>query len=167
MSLEFVLPVVISDLVEARNKLRDHYAKILDSRDVDAKLEFTFDGNLVGDFGEAIAADLFGISLVKAKSTEGIDGYAQNGISVQVKATGTGRGPAFRATKIRAEHLIFFELDFTNGTGKIVYNGPERYAFAKLPAVFKGQRSLGRQQIRDADSLVKDDERLPRIDGNK
>jgi len=54
--------------------VRDHYQQILGSQGSDARLEFTLDGNLVGDIGEALAAQLFGIRLVHAKATEGIDG---------------------------------------------------------------------------------------------
>ena len=77
--LEFDLPPAIADLVAARNKLRAHYAS--------AGLKFTLDGNLVGDLGEAIAVELFGLQLVEARSTAGIDGRAPDGRTVQVKAS--------------------------------------------------------------------------------
>lgn len=124
------------------------------------ELKFTLDGNLVGDIGEAIAAELFGVTLVETKSTEGIDGYAVDGRTVQVKATGTGRGPAFRCTETRADHLLFFDLDFESATGQVIYNGPEHYAVKYLPTVFDGQRSMTRKQIRDADVHVAANERL-------
>jgi hypothetical protein len=103
----FVLPPAIAELVTARNKVRDHYQAMLEAKGGTAKLHFTLDGNLVGDIGEALAADIFGIRLVDTKSTEGIDGYAPDGRTVQVKATGTCRGPAFRQTQTRADHLLF------------------------------------------------------------
>lgn len=128
-------------------------------------MKFTLDGNLVGDLGEAIAVELFGIQLAETKSTEGIDGFAPDGqTTVQIKATGTGRGPAFRRTDTQADHLLFFDLDFETAKGTIVYNGPEHRALAALPNVFPGQRSLTRKQIRDAQRLVEKNERLPRID---
>jgi hypothetical protein len=76
----FSLPPVITDLVVARNRLRDHYRS--------AALEFTLDGNLIGDIGEAVAAELFGLKLSTRNGT-GINGHAPDGRSVQVKATGT------------------------------------------------------------------------------
>ncbi len=155
--LEFDLPPAIADLVAARNKLRDHYRSV--------GLKFTLDGNLVGDLGEAIAVELFGLRLVDARSTAGIDGYAPDGRTVQVKATGTGSGPAFRQTETKAHHLLFFDLDFENARGTVVFNGPEYVATASLPAVFPNQRSLTRGQIRMADGRVADTDRLPRIDG--
>jgi len=74
---EFDLPDAIRTLVLARNEVRDHYRRVLHAQDHEVDLHFTLDGNLIGDIGEAIAVELFGIRLVEAKSTEGIDGYAQ------------------------------------------------------------------------------------------
>ena len=157
---EFELPDVVADLWAARNRLRDHYLRVLKDSGSDVDLAFTLDGNLVGDIGEALAVELFGIRLVNAKSTEGIDGHAADGRAVQVKATGKGYGPAFRFVETRADHLVFFDLDLENGKGVVIFNGPERYATAKLPKTFSGQRSLTPRQIREADKLVSNDERL-------
>lgn len=159
----FALPPAIADLLEARNKLRRHYEAILRAQGSDVELPFTLDGNLVGDIGEAIATELFGVRLVATKSTEGFDGHALDGRTVQVKATGTKRGPAFRKTETRADHLLFFCLDFENATGSIAYNGPEHYVTHYLPDTFSGQRMVSRAQIRQADLLVQDGERLPRL----
>jgi len=157
----FKLPAEVEQLVKARNNLQDHYQEVLRNQGSTAELSFTLDGNLVGDIGEAIAVELFGIKLVDEKSFEGIDGFAPDGkTSVQVKATGTGRGPAFRNTKTRADHLIFLDLDMNNLLGSVIFNGPEHYATSKLPETFSGQRSLSANQIRQADSLVKPHERL-------
>lgn len=159
----FPLPTAIADLIAARNKVREHYQAALRAQGSSVELKFTLDGNLVGDIGEAIAAELFGVTLVETKSTEGIDGYAPNGRTVQVKATGTGRGPAFRCTETRADHLLFFDLDFESATGQVIYNGPEHYAVSLLPQQFSGQRSLSRQQIRKAALSVDEQERLPLV----
>lgn len=148
----FVLPPVITDLVLARNCLRDHYRS--------AALDFTLDGNLIGDIGEAVAAELFGLKLSPRNGT-GIDGHARDGRSVQVKATGTGRGPAFRMVDTRADHLLFLAFDMENLRGEVVYNGPEEVALTFLPSTWVGQRSLTKAQIRQADLLVRHDQRLP------
>lgn len=159
---EFDLPPVITELVEARKQLRAHYETMLRAEGSDVDLHFTLDGNLIGDIGEALAAQLFGIRLVNAKSTEGIDGYTPDGQStVQVKTTGTGRGPAFRCVETRADYLLFFDLDMERCKGAVVYNGPEHYVTEKLPSEFSGQRALTPKQIRDADGLVEEHERLP------
>lgn len=160
----FILPPVIAAMVAARNEVRAHYASILKRQGSETELSFTLDGNLVGDIGEALAVELFGVRLVHAKSTEGIDGYALDGRSVQVKATGTGRGPAFRCVETKADHLLFFDLDLENCQGRVVFNGPEHYATSSLPASFPNQRSLSPNQIRHADRKVQIHERLNRID---
>lgn len=159
----FPLPPAIAQLLEARNSVRQHYEKVLRAQGSQVDLKFTLDGNLVGDIGEAIATELFGVKLVETKSTEGIDGYAPDGRTVQVKATGTKRGPAFRKTETRAEHLLFFCLDFENATGTVVFNGPEHHVTRYLPEEFTGQRMVTRPQIQRADALVEDAERLPRL----
>ncbi|TPL62954.1 hypothetical protein [Mesorhizobium sp. B2-3-15] len=152
---EFTLPPVTAELVSARNRLREHYTV--------AGLKFTLDGNLVGDIGEAVAAELFGIKLIEANGT-GIDGRASDGRSVQVKATGTGRGPVFRCVDTRADHLLFFDIDFDNLRGKIIFNGPEYIALSRMPEVWIGQRPVSKVQIRAADALVPLKDRLRRID---
>lgn len=162
----FRLPPAIRDLLAARDQLSAHYNEILLARKSTAKLHFTLDGNLVGDIGEAIGVELFGITLVDQKSMQGIDGHEPNGRSVQIKATGTGRGPDFRRTQTRAQHLLFFDLDFFNGSGTVVFNGPEHLAFGLLKGDFTGQRSLTRKQIEDADQKVNSADRLEmHIDG--
>lgn len=152
---EFALPPVIADLVAARNKLREHYKSV--------GLKFTLDGNLVGDIGESIAAELFGVQLVPGNGT-GIDGHATDGRSVQVKTTGTGRGPVFRCVDTRAEHLLFFDIDFENLKGEVIFNGPEHVALANMPEAWIGQRPVTKVQIRAADILVDMGDRLRRVD---
>jgi hypothetical protein len=150
--LEFELPGAIQALVEARNKLRDHYRSF--------GLKFTLDGNLVGDLGEAMAAEIFGLRLSEARSAEGIDGYAHDGRSVQVKATGTKRGAAFRPVETHADHLLFFCFDLETAKARLLFNGPERMIRRYLPERWAGQRSVSRTQILAANELVPADERL-------
>lgn len=164
MTQTFELPPEIKELVAARNNLRAHYSALFEQSGIELKLSFTLDGNLIGDLGEALAVKLFGIELVEARSTEGFDGYLANREkTVQVKATGSGRGPAFRQTETRADYLLFFDLDFDTCEGTVVFNGPEHYATTLLPSKFAGQRSLSRNQIRAADRLVSEAERLPML----
>jgi len=160
----FRLPQAIASLVEARNGVRDHYRQVILERGCDAALKFTLDGNLVGDIGEAIAVELFGIALVNRASAEGIDGYARDGKTVQIKASGTGRGPAFRCTETRAHYLLFFHLDFEAACGEVIFNGPEHYVTDRLPKRFSGQRMIPLKQVRNADGQVKPGERLGRLD---
>ena len=150
----FPLDPSISKLVEARNTLRKKYAE--------HNLKFTLDGNLVGDIGEAISVGMFGIKLSDA-NTSGIDGFAPDGRSVQIKATGTNRGPAFRDTSARAEHLLFFSFDFENLLATVVYNGPEDILLEDFPRVWRNQRSVSITKIKKIALSTNADKMLPII----
>ena len=153
--IEFDLPAVIAELVLARDRVRDHY-RVPD-------LAFNLDGKLVGDIGEAVAAEMFGFTLKTGGGT-GIDAVAPDGRTVQIKANGTGRGAAFRNVDTRADHLIYIAFDFKNLRGQIVFNGPERLALTGMAVSWLGQRPVSNQAIRRLNALVKDGDRLPLVD---
>jgi len=150
----FPLDPSISKLVEARNTLRKKYAE--------HNLKFTLDGNLVGDIGEAISVGMFGIKLSDA-NTSGIDGFAPDGRTVQIKATGTNRGPAFRNTLARADHLLFFSFDFENLLATVVYNGPEVILLKDFPSAWKNQRSISMTKVKKIALSTNVDQMLPII----
>lgn len=152
----FPLPDAIKNLVAAQQAVKEHYCAITKGR-----LEFTLDGNLVGDIGEALAIEEFGLELHE-RNGEGVDGIA-GGRTVQVKTTGTGRGPAFRHTRVDAEHLLFFQIDFASCRARIVYNGPEGPVRRSLGEQWVGQKSLSMRQMELLDREVDPHERLPRI----
>tara|TARA_E500000305_G_C4028735_1_gene243409 strand:- start:1865 stop:2377 length:513 start_codon:yes stop_codon:yes gene_type:complete len=152
--MQFILPEFVADLVVARNKLRDYYRN--------TRLSFTFDGKLIGDIGEALAVDLFGIELAHTGKV-GIDGYAPDKRTVQVKATGTGRGPIFRQVDTRADHLLFFDLDFDSLQGSVIFNGPEEIALQTMPDSWSGQRMVSRKQIEATNRKVEEKDRLQRV----
>ncbi len=152
----FDLPDAILELVDARDALRRAFEDVL---------PFTFDGKLVGDLGEALAVRLFGLTL-HPENRRGVDATSPDGREVQVKATSTGRGPAFTHSELVRpdQHLLFLELRFERREGEIIYNGPEDIVRRYLPPVWEKQRSLTRSQIRRANEEVRPDQRLPRID---
>jgi len=150
----FELPAIIAVLVATQKALRAHYNPPGNNR-----LTFTLDGNLVGDIGEALAIEAFGLDL-HDRNGEGVDGTAPNGRKVQVKATGTGRGPAFRHTKVDAEQLLFFQIDFDSCRARVVYNGPEDPVRAMLVAPWVGQKSLSLGQMEVLNRMVLDRDRL-------
>jgi hypothetical protein len=150
--VRFELPPSILPLIKARNDLKAHYSNV--------DLSFTLDGNLVGDLGEAVAADLFGLKLT-GRSNEGIDGFAPDGRSVQVKASGTKRGAPFRLVETCADHLLFFHFHYEQCSGEVVYNGPEEPIKRTLPAHWEGQRSVSVTAFRRLNMLVSDKDRLP------
>lgn len=156
---EFELPAEIQPLLAARDSLRRRYAS--------SGLRFTLDGNLVGDIGEAVAAELFGIEL-SSRCGPAIDGFApgRGRKSVQVKASGTFRGPAFRKLEVGADHLLFFHFDFDRRVGTVIFNGPERIALEKMPGTWTtGQRTVPLGYLRQKNAALRDSDRLPRITG--
>jgi hypothetical protein len=152
----FDLPPEIEPLLAARDALKQRYAA--------SGLRFTLDGNLVGDIGEAVAAELFGLELT-ARCGAAIDGFAPGpaGKSVQVKASGTFRGPAFRKLEVGADHLLFFHLDFDQRRGVVIFNGPEAVALSKMPPTWRGQRMISLKHLRNAYGGLTDGEKLPRV----
>ena len=80
------LPPSVRALVVAHRDLVASYAA--------TSLRFTLDGRLVGDIAEATAAEAFGLRLCGVR-TAGVDAHALDGSSVQIKASGIGKGPAF------------------------------------------------------------------------
>lgn len=106
-----------------------------------------------------MAAELFGLKLSPRNGT-GIDGHAPDGRTVQVKATGTNRGPAFRMVDTRADHLLFLVFDLENLKGEVVYNGPEERVIKLLPTAWVGQKTVSLGQIRRANSVVAEEQRL-------
>ena len=159
----FILPPAIAELVAARNRVRDHYKEILGRGGHQVGLDFTLDGNLVGDIGESLAVELFGIRVMDSKCHPGIDGHSPDGRTVQIKATGRGLGPAFRPVETRANHLLFFDLDFDSCKGTVFYNGPEHPVVATLPAQWSGQRLVSRKRLRELDAMITANQRLPII----
>ncbi|WP_033073142.1 DUF6998 domain-containing protein [Sphingopyxis sp. MWB1] len=150
--MKFELPSSVRKLVAARNELKAHFS--------DVDLHFTFDGNLVGDLGEAVAAELYKLKLT-GRSNEGVDGYAADGRSVQVKASGTARGAAFRLVETKADHLLFFHFNYDECFGEVIYNGPEEQVRKSLPETWVGQRSVSAATFRQLNALVNDTDRLP------
>jgi hypothetical protein len=156
MTHQFELPAEIEPLLSARDNLRRRYAS--------SELRFTLDGNLVGDIGEAIAAELFGIELTK-RCGPAIDGFVpgRERRSVQVKASGTFRGPVFRKQEVGADHLLFFHFDFDRRMGLVIFNGPESVALAKMPGTWLGQRMVPLGYLRQANAALADEDRIRSI----
>ncbi len=150
------LPPVIKELIDARDRVKQHYDY--------PGIEFTLDGKLVGDIGEVVAAKVFGITLTPGGGT-GVDGHTRDGTAVQIKATGKKGGPAFRQVDKRASHLIFIDFDFDNEVGTVLYNGPEHIVLRGMPEDWGGkQRTVARGTIRRCNAEVSPDDRLPIVD---
>lgn len=153
---DFDLPAEIEPLLAARDGLKERYAT--------SGLRFTLDGNLVGDIGEAVAAELFGLELT-ARCGAAVDAFTPGPSrkTVQVKASGTFRGPAFRKLEVGADHLLFFHFDFDQRRGKVIFNGPESVALSKMPTNWTGQRMVSLKHLRDAQAALSDQDKLLRV----
>lgn len=137
------LPPEVKNLYAAQQALARHYA--------DTGLKFTLDGRLVGDIAEAVAFEYFDLKPPQ-KRTGGVDALTQAGRTVQIKATGKPKsGPAFTPGKGIADYLLFFVLDFREGTATVVYNGPEAPVRKLLPPGFSGTH---RVKLKDIEALA-------------
>lgn len=134
------LPFSIAELVSAHMRVVTEWRA--------TGLKFTLDGRLVGDIAEAVAAEEFGLDFPK-KRISGVDLFTRgpNPRSVQVKASGIGKGPAFTPGMGSADFLIFMLLDFNNCQAEIVYNGPEKPVREKLPVNFSGTKRVKIKEI--------------------
>ncbi len=149
------LPTEIRHLVHARNQLRERYGSL--------GLSFTPDGNMVGDLGEAVAAELFGLRLADRRGLKAIDAYAADGGSVQIKASGRGTRIPFTANEEPAKWLLVLVFDYEAEEVEIVYNGPYRPAISRLPETWSGQKSVSVPFLRALDAGNND--RLKLLDG--
>lgn len=147
------LPPVVRALVSAHRALVDAYSA--------TSLRFTLDGRLVGDIAEVTAAEAFGLALCRTR-TPGVDAFAADGRSVQIKASGIAKGPAFSPGEGRADHLIFLILDFDRAEAHVRYNGPEAPVRAKLPSAFQGTKRVPLATILMLDAALTEKHRLLR-----
>ncbi|MDO6470238.1 hypothetical protein [Maribacter sp. 1_MG-2023] len=90
----------------------------------EGKLDFSLDGRLVGDIGEALVSEMFDIELY-GKNAPVYDGiHRQSKIEVQIKAS---MGYYFSYPyNIDLEHYIAVHIE-PNGTLEVIYNGPGKY----------------------------------------
>lgn len=145
------LPPSVRALVVAHRDLVASYAV--------TSLRFTLDGRLVGDIAEATAAEAFGLRLCGVR-TAGVDAHAHDGSSVQIKASGIGKGPAFTPGEGRADHLIFLMIDFERGEAHVRYNGPEGPVRALLPPEFTGTKRAPLARVLALDAGLAEVQRL-------
>ena len=137
----------IKKLYAARNELRQAFPK----------LDFTLDGNLIGDIGEAIAMHDYRL-IPLGKGAKQHDFKTRTGKMVQVKATQqTKAGVGLGRTKVHFEHLVIFQI-FEDGRYSILFDGPGDYI--DKATAHKTTPSLSVLQLRGLDREVKSSERL-------
>ncbi|MEI5678945.1 MULTISPECIES: DUF6998 domain-containing protein [unclassified Mesorhizobium] len=142
----YSLPVEVRPLIHARNDLRRRYGQ--------TGLRFTLDGNLVGDLGEAIAAELFDLAIVERRGLKGVDARTKDGRTVQIKATGRGDSFVFTHSDERADWLIALWLRYEQEQVEVVYNGPYGPAIEHLTEPWTGQQPVRLRRLRALDAHV-------------
>ena len=131
----------------------------------DGKLDFSLDGRLVGDIGEALVSKIFGIQLY-GKNNPDYDGE-QIGTKkkVQIKSS-MAYNFSYPFNKVLDYYMaVHVEPD---GSLEIVYNGPGRYVHEFLKAKKrKSYRniwySISPSHLRELDSRVLDSERIHKV----
>lgn len=150
--MRYKLPVEVQHLVHARNVLRKRYEHL--------GLTFTPDGNLVGDLGEAVAAELFGLRLADRRGLKAIDAYAPDDGTVQIKASGRGKAIPFTYSEEPARWLLVLVFDYEAEEVEVAYNGPYVPAVSRLPGQWIGQRSVSVPFLRQLNQQVAPHDRL-------
>ncbi|WAP69965.1 DUF6998 domain-containing protein [Jiella pelagia] len=149
------LPAPVTALYKAHADMCTHFAR--------TGLTFTLDGKLVGDLGEALAAEAFAIKLCEQR-IPGVDGHATDGRTVQIKATGKAKtGPAFTPGEGIAQHLIFLRIDFPAGEASVLYNGPEAPVRRLLNMPLAGTQVVRLASVLEEDKKLTEADRLPRV----
>lgn len=120
---------------------------------------FTLDGHLVGSLGEVLAEYYYGVELYTA-STPKHDGRV-DGKEVQIKATQ-------RDVILLGEEPDYLLVLYLANTGAAfeVYNGPGKLAWESVDSIDKrGYKHLRVNKLMDLDATVKDEDRIPQVNG--
>ena len=119
--------------------------------------KFTPDGHLVGSIGEVIAAQLFGLELLRASAPDH-DATTGDGRKVQIKFTQGAHGVALRA---KPDHLLVLRLAPERAL-EVVYNGKGELPWSQSGKRQKnGQRQISLARLRTIDRTVPEQDRLP------
>jgi len=107
---------------------------------------FSPDGHLVGSFGEVVAADLLGLTLMPP-SNDGYDAVDERGRRVEIKAT-TRASIGLSASGTRARRLVVVVIN-ADGDTEIAYDGPAAPAWDAAGKPQKnGQRRVSVSTLR-------------------
>ena len=118
-------------------------------------------GQQLGNLGEVLVAEAFGLNLCKAM-TKGIDAHTEDGRMVQIK-TVTSRAAGVMLSKRRPSvntHLIAIQIN-PEGTFDVIYNGPEIHAWLVRQS---GKPFVSMGPFLKAAQAIPMDKHLPRVD---
>ena len=117
--------------------------------------EFTLDGRLVGDIGEALACYYFDLEPLPGNEKTH-DAKTRDGKLVQIKAT-QKKTMGLGLKKRNFEYLIGLHID-TNGDAEIIYNGSGQRVWNELGNI--KSTAIGVARLRKLNATVPDGERL-------
>ena len=133
------------------------------SRELEAVIpgrNFLPSGQQLGNLGEALVAEAFGLNLCKAM-TKGIDAHTDDGRMVQIK-TITSRAAGVNLSKRRPSvntYLIAIQIN-PDGNFDVIYNGPEIHAWLVRQS---GKPFVSMGPFLRAAQAIPQDKQLPRI----
>lgn len=144
----------LQELVQNLYKIVDELEAMFPDR------QFTPDGLMVGNLGECLVADLYGLDLMPP-SNKGYDARTKEGKRVEIKATQSDT-VAFRSCP---DHTIIIRI-LRDGTCEECYNGPgqliwQNFENRKKPS--NGQHQISVSKIRKLDKTIPRSQRIPRI----
>ena len=137
------------DTARIRNLIRQQFETAAELTALTGR-PFTLDGHAVGSAGEVLAAALFNLTLTDP-STKGIDAYAPDGRSVEIKCTAASKAVALRGMEPLADLLVVLQLD-AHGQETIVYNGPAARVWAAISHKAmpdNGQRTVSLRRLQE------------------
>ena len=117
--------------------------------------KFSIDGHLLGSLGEVIAAEQYGLTLLK-NSFEKHDAVDKKNRMVQIKATQINR----IAISSEPDYLIVIQIA-PNGSWSEIYNGSGSRVWNNAGKMQKnGQRPVSIAKLKSLMTCVQDDEKI-------
>tara|TARA_R110000744_G_scaffold255225_2_gene370748 strand:+ start:12617 stop:13069 length:453 start_codon:yes stop_codon:yes gene_type:complete len=144
----------IQELLDITAALKERYK---------SKLDFSLDGRLVGDIGEALVSEMFDLEIYGGNKHK-YDGYHRpTGKKVQIKSS--MRYNFSYPFDVNLQHFIAVHIE-PNGTLEVIYNGPGKYINKFLKDNNRKSyrdiwTTITANHLRKLDNKLKDSERLP------
>lgn len=143
---------------ELQKAMRELDLAVQEFRSATGLNDLKLDGHTVGLVGELIAQIELGVTPNQDKSTEGFDGTVNSGdgqvLKLEVKATQTDRGVAFRGETPVCDSVVVYQLNFEKGQWTQIYYGPSEPLWKKLPrpASSNNQRTISFTRLKELQS---------------
>ena len=138
-----------------QSKIKELYCIAHELEDVYKGRKFTPDGHMIGSIGEVLAADEYGLTLMKP-SFPIHDAITSDGRMVQIKATQIKR----IAISSQPDYLLVLHFN-SDGTWEEIYNGPGNIPWTHVSKPSKtGQRYISLSLLTKLMSTVPEKEKI-------